>query len=92
ISVSTLKSLVNINSRLFLFNKEFNDSALSKRNIDVCHFGNTACGHMIEAMTSQKYDPHTNTASPMCLHSVLDQMHFRRKWMKCIKFENPPIA
>ncbi|KAJ9576786.1 hypothetical protein L9F63_006627 [Diploptera punctata] len=54
ISVCTLKSLVNINSRLFLFNKEFNDSALSKRNIDVCHFGNTACGHMIEAMTPQK--------------------------------------
>ncbi|KAJ9586742.1 hypothetical protein L9F63_019680, partial [Diploptera punctata] len=53
ISVSTLKSLVNINSRLFLFNKEFNDSALSKRNIDVCHFGNTTCGHMIEAMTPQ---------------------------------------
>ncbi|KAJ9582201.1 hypothetical protein L9F63_003467, partial [Diploptera punctata] len=39
--------------RLFLFKKEFNDSALSKRNIDVCHFGNTACGHMIEAMTPQ---------------------------------------
>ncbi|KAJ9576283.1 hypothetical protein L9F63_006882, partial [Diploptera punctata] len=27
--------------------------ALTKRNIDVCHFGNTACGHMIEAMTPQ---------------------------------------
>ncbi|PSN42324.1 hypothetical protein C0J52_18225 [Blattella germanica] len=53
ISVCILKSLVNVNSRLFFFNEEFNDSTLSKRNPDVRHFGNVACGHEVEAMTSQ---------------------------------------
>ncbi|KAJ9574264.1 hypothetical protein L9F63_026090 [Diploptera punctata] len=53
ISVCTLKSWVNANSRLFLFNKEFTDITLSKRNTDIRHFGNTACGHVIEAMTPQ---------------------------------------
>ncbi|PSN33773.1 hypothetical protein C0J52_23794 [Blattella germanica] len=51
ISVCTLKSLVNVNSRLFFFNEEFNDSTLLKRNTDVRHFANIACGHEIEAMT-----------------------------------------
>ncbi|KAJ9578245.1 hypothetical protein L9F63_005515, partial [Diploptera punctata] len=37
-----------------IFNKDFNDSTLSKRNIDVRHIGNTVCGHVIEAMTPQR--------------------------------------
>ncbi|KAJ4451616.1 hypothetical protein ANN_03085 [Periplaneta americana] len=48
ISACTLKSEVNFSSRFFFFNKEFNDSMLTKRTIVVDHFANIACGHMIE--------------------------------------------
>ncbi|KAJ4441987.1 hypothetical protein ANN_11851 [Periplaneta americana] len=48
ISVCTLKSEVNFSSRFFFFNKEFNDSTLSKRTIVVDHFANIVCVHMME--------------------------------------------
>ena len=49
IYIGTLKSEVNFSSRFFLFNKEFNDSMLSKQNTAAYHFGNCFCGHMIAA-------------------------------------------
>ncbi|KAJ4438919.1 hypothetical protein ANN_14873 [Periplaneta americana] len=48
ISVCKLKSEVNFSSRFFFFNKEFNDSTLSKRTIVIDHFANIIYGHMIE--------------------------------------------
>ena len=49
ISIGTLKSEVNFSSRFFLFNKKFDDSMLSKRNIAVRHFRNCSCSHVTAA-------------------------------------------
>ncbi|KAJ9579497.1 hypothetical protein L9F63_004845, partial [Diploptera punctata] len=49
---------------------EFNDSALSKRNIDVCHFGNTACSHMIEAMMPQNVFSSSATLQLLQAHGI----------------------
>ena len=46
-SIGTLMSGMNCSSRFSNFNKEFNHSTLSKRNIALRHFGYRFCGHVI---------------------------------------------
>ena len=49
ISTHTLKSVVNISSGNLLFNKKFNEGALTKRNIVVGHFVSLVYSHMMQA-------------------------------------------
>ena len=52
ISIHTLKSVVNISSGNLLFNKEFNVSTLTKRNIVVGHFVSLVYGHVMQATST----------------------------------------
>ena len=72
-SISTLKSLVNFCSRDFLFQKEFDDSALAKRHIVVGHFVRSDTSHVIQAtyvirhsMITQQLVPPTTALSFVC--------------------------
>jgi len=47
ISIHTLNSVVNISSGNLLFNKKFNDSMLTKRNMVVGHFVWLFCSHVM---------------------------------------------
>jgi hypothetical protein len=60
-STSMLKSMGNICSRNFLFNKGFDDITLAKQHIVVGHFVRSDTGHVMQAIDVTRHSRITNS-------------------------------